>query len=274
MTMETQVLMEAKGKLQNDSHIQTAQEETSSSVWNTNEEGYGAIGSHSEKDAVSDGTHTTVYTKVEGGEDLGMTSCDSSSQATKMSVTYYNLLRNNKPFRLYMLCYITSQIGEWFTYVAVIDLLEQIIGTTNQDSGRIYVSFLVAFRLLPILVLSPLGGVVADAYDRRTSMIILNLIAAILPLLFITALHFQSVSIIYIVLSLQGIVSAMYEPCQSAILPLMVPDSEEQQKATTLTGLAWSSMGALGSGLGGYVVTLVGVQGCFGEEPKKALVHF
>lgn len=96
-------------------------------------------------------------------------------------------------------------------------------------------------------------------------MIILDLMAAILPLLFMCASYFQSIFIIYIVLLLQGIVAALYEPCRSAILPLMVPDQEMQKKATTLTGLAWSSMGALGSGLGGYMVAIVGVQGCFGE---------
>ena len=144
--------------------------------------------------------------------------------------------------------------------------MEQIIGPTNQASGRTYISFLVVIRLFPILILSPLGGIVADAYDRRISMIMLDAIAAILPLLFIIALNFQSILILYIVLLLQGIVAALYEPCRSAIVPLIVPDSEEQQKANTLTGLAWSSMTAIGSGLGGYIMAIVGVQGCFGKK--------
>ena len=149
--------------------------------------------------------------------------------------------------------------------MAVIELMEQILGQQSKTS-RTFIAFLVVTRLLPILVLSPLGGMVADAYDRKKSMIILDIIAAILPLLFIFASLLKSTSMIYGILLLQGSVQALYEPCRSAILPLMVPDQEMQKKATTLIGLVWSSMGAFASGIGGYMVAVLGTQGCFGEE--------
>ncbi len=40
-------------------------------------------------------------------------------------------------------------------------------------------------------------------------------------------------------------------------------DDEPMKKATTLAGLAWSMMTAIGSGAGGYMVSQIGVNACF-----------
>ena len=43
-------------------------------------------------------------------EDVAVSS--DSSQLSNSNVTYFSLLRDNRSFRLYMLSYLTSQIGE------------------------------------------------------------------------------------------------------------------------------------------------------------------
>eukprot|EP00553_Chaetoceros_curvisetus_P002222 CAMPEP_0204629754 /NCGR_PEP_ID=MMETSP0717-20131115/18851_1 /ASSEMBLY_ACC=CAM_ASM_000666 /TAXON_ID=230516 /ORGANISM="Chaetoceros curvisetus" /LENGTH=57 /DNA_ID=CAMNT_0051646783 /DNA_START=1 /DNA_END=170 /DNA_ORIENTATION=- len=53
---------------------------------------------------------------------------------------------------------------------------------------------------------------------------------------------------------LQASIAALYEPCRTSIIPLMVTEDEPMKKATTLAGLAWSMMTAIGSGAGGYMV--------------------
>jgi hypothetical protein len=48
------------------------------------------------------------------------------------------------------------------------------------------------------------------------------------------------------------------------MLPMLASGSEaELQKATTLSGLSWSLMAAIGSSTGGLLVALFGVKGCF-----------
>ena len=43
----------------------------------------------------------------------------------------------------------------------------------------------------------------------------------------------------------------------------MVTGDEPMKKATTLAGLAWSLMAAIGSGSGGYYVSMIGLNACF-----------
>lgn len=180
-------------------------------------------------------------------------------------VTYFKIVQSNKPFQLYLSSYIITEAGRWFTYVASIELMEEILGPNKTSSSRRYVSYLVICRLLPFLVMAPFGGVLADVRDRRHSMIALDCIAAIVPLLFLFAAYLQSISILFIVTSLQSTIGALYEPARNAIVPLLVPDHEEMKKATTLAGLAWSVVAAMASALGGFMVGTIGIRACFGE---------
>jgi hypothetical protein len=176
--------------------------------------------------------------------------------------SYFSLLVSNRPFRIYLCSYLITIIGEWLTYVASIELVERLLGSES-ESSRMYISFLVVCRLIPHFILIPISGTLADARDKRKSMIMLDLVGTIAPLFYLFALYFKSIPIIYIVTLLQATIAAMYEPCRSSILPLMVKDDEDMKKATTLAELTWSAMTAIGSGLGGVLVAHIGIQACF-----------
>ena len=160
------------------------------------------------------------------------------------------------------LTFVLNGCIRWFTYVASIELLERLLGSKSKTSRR-YVSLLVVCRLLPNLVLIPFGGVLADARDRRKSMIVLDAVGAIAPFFYLLASYFKSIEIIYMVTLLQASIAALYEPCRTSIIPLMVKEDEYMKKATTLAGLAWSVMAAIGAGLGGYMLGIIGVNACF-----------
>ena len=184
---------------------------------------------------------------------------------SETKVTYLSLVQSNKPLQLFLSSYIITQMGEWFTYVASIELMEQILGPNKVTSSRRYISYLVVFRLLPFLFISPFGGVLADVRDRRKSMIVLDWIGAIAPLLFLIGAYFQSIPIIYLVTAIQSTIAALYEPCRNSIIPLLAPGEEEMQKATILAGLVWSVMAAFGAATGGFMVSIVGIRACFGK---------
>ena len=108
--------------------------------------------------------------------------------------------------------------------------------------------------------------------DRRTTMIILDFFGAIVPILNLLASYFKSIKMIYVTTFLQASISALYEPCRTSIVPLMVTDDEYMKKATTLAGLAWSVMASVGSGAGGYMVGRYGVNACFVLDSASFLV--
>lgn len=191
-----------------------------------------------------------------------------SNEDDLSSITYLELLRDNSNYRYYWLSYVANHMGEWMTYLASISLIQEV--TLADESGdavdrvNTLISFLILVKLLPNVLFMPLGGVLADQYDRRNVQITLDVTSSFLVLLFLTASYQRSIPLLYIANFLQELLSGLYVPSNSAMLPMLASNSEsELQKATTLSGLTWSLMAAIGSATGGLLVALFGVQGCF-----------
>jgi MFS family permease len=125
------------------------------------------------------------------------------------------------------------------------------------------VSILILVRLLPNVFFMPLGGVLADKYDRRMNQIVIDLISSLMVLLFLLAVQYKSIPILYIATFCQESLSGLYLPNNTSIVPLLVSSEAELEKATTLSSVTWSLVAAMGSSLGGAVVAVFGVRGCF-----------
>ncbi len=124
-------------------------------------------------------------------------------------------------------------------------------------------SLLAICKLSPNFFLIPFSGVLADARDKRQTMLMLDALGTLAPFSYLLAYSFQSIPLVYACTLLQASIAAMYEPCRASLVTLMVKDEEYLKKATTLTGLAWSAMAAFGSGLGGFMVAKIGINACF-----------
>jgi len=74
-------------------------------------------------------------------------------------------LPGSRPFHLILLALATSALGDWLYNVA---LLALVFGRTGSAT---WVALTTAARVLPVVVLGPLGGVLADRHDRRALMI-------------------------------------------------------------------------------------------------------
>ena len=179
------------------------------------------------------------------------------------TITYMELLRYNTNYRYYWLSYVANHMGEWMTYLASLSMIQQQQQSTatqwqhadiNTDSCQV-----VAQRIF-----MPLGGVLADKYDRRHVQIILDVASSILVFIYIVAVLQESIAILYVANFIQESLSGLYVPSNSAMLPLLANKSQhELQKATTLSGVTWSLMAAIGSSTGGLFVALFGLVGCF-----------
>jgi len=180
-------------------------------------------------------------------------------QEETSDATYWALFSGNRPYSLYIASYLCARAGEWFTYVAMITAIRHICPDSNTA-----VAGLVAVRALPMIFFASIGGVVADTMDRRVAMIILDIIGMLVVLLYIPVYHLKSLPVLYLVAFIQAIVASIYDPVRRAIVPLLVTQEDYLQKATLLSGLAYSLMAAFGSSLGGIVASKYGVTSCFG----------
>src|SRR3954447_9642355 len=71
----------------------------------------------------------------------------------------------SRPFRRLAAALAASQTGDWLYNVALVTLVFERTGSAA------WVALTTAARIIPIVALGPLGGVVADRFDRRRVMI-------------------------------------------------------------------------------------------------------
>ena len=167
-----------------------------------------------------------------------------------------NVLRDNRDLRLLFVAQNLSFMGDWFTFVALAGLVQDAT-----DSAFLVSLLLVAFSL-PSFLASPLGGPVADRYDRRQVLIVVSILQAIAGcgLLFIGNAH------IWLAFVSQGLIAAFaafVRPAVEAAVPNLARDPDELRRANALFGSSWGVMLAVGAGLGGIFAETFGRQAAF-----------
>ncbi|MED0960455.1 MFS transporter [Bacillus paramycoides] len=119
---------------------------------------------------------------------------------------------------------------------------------------------LYAITSIPFL-LAPLGGAIADRFNRRNLMVIFDFINAAIVLGFIVILFNGSVSIIWIgiVMFLLAVVSAMYAPVVMASIPQLVPEKKLEQANGIVNGVQALS-NIVAPVLGGVLYGIIGLK--------------
>jgi MFS family permease len=119
-------------------------------------------------------------------------------------------------------------------------------------------------RIAPIIALSLVGGVIADAVDRRK----LLLVTQTLMLLFSAFLAVsvlrgtESLVLLYGMTALLAGMSAFDQPARAALLPNLVPKAE-LSKAVRLNVLMWQVTSVLGPVIAGLLLGRVGPGGAY-----------
>ncbi len=159
----------------------------------------------------------------------------------------------HRSFTLLWVAGFVSNIGSWMQTVAVGAL---VISNTGSATWAVLVA---AGAFLPIGVLSPIGGALADRLPRRPVLVIGNLAAAGTAVLLaagVAAGHDNPGALVALV-TLQGSASALIGPFQQAILPDLVPHSEFLA-ATSLNSAQFNLGRIAGPALAGATVAAFG----------------
>jgi MFS family permease len=110
-------------------------------------------------------------------------------------------------------------------------------------------------RVLPIIVCSLVGGVVADAVDRKRLLLVtqtMMLVSAAL-LALITAHGLESVWPIYLLTAMSGAATAFDNPARQALMPALVP-AAEFSNAVSLWLIVFQLAMVIGPALGGLLL--------------------
>jgi len=167
---------------------------------------------------------------------------------------YLRLLLSNRGFRLVWAGTVVSFLGDWLTTVAVLT-----IATELSDSALVVSAVMIA-KTLPIFLVSPVAGSLADRVDRRLLMIGSDLGRAGLVVAMIACYWARNLELLMAVLTLRTLVAGFFIPARTAAIPDLT-DAHELPVAIALSGGTWSVMLAVGAALGGMLTAWVGVTG-------------
>jgi len=161
-------------------------------------------------------------------------------------------------YRLYFTGQSISLAGTWMQMTAQ-SWLVLVLTHSSTKLGLI-----VALQTLPVLLLAPYGGVVADRVDKRKLMIVLQIAmgsqALVLGLLTVFGVvRFWEVCLLAVML---GLNNAFENSARQAFVREMVGRTE-LRNAITLNSVTVNAARAVGPAIGGVLIATVGVGVCF-----------
>ena len=164
------------------------------------------------------------------------------------------LVRHNPDFRRLWISHMISLVGDWLSYIAVSVIV------VEEGAGALAVGMVLVVHSLPVAMMSPISGPLADRLDRKRLLIGGYLGAALLTLGMWAVADAASVWWLQALLFLRVCVSCIAMTARSAAIPALV-EREDLRLANALLGLTWSLMFTLGLALGGFASEILSPKG-------------
>jgi len=131
------------------------------------------------------------------------------------------MARFPRSFRRLAAALAASQIGDWLYNVALLTVVYERTGSPA------WIALTTAARVVPIVVLGPLGGVVADRFDRRRVMIASDVLRMVLmAALALVAAAGLPVVAAPVLAALVTAAGSAYPPAVAATTPRLVADEQ------------------------------------------------
>ncbi len=167
-----------------------------------------------------------------------------------------------RDFRLLWTGLIISNLGTWMQLTTLGYLVVKLAGTPRLAS--LDVGILGASSAVPVLLLSPLAGVVADRFPRRQVLLVTNSLQIVTALV-LAVLASTGVLVlweIFIIAGFRSTTQAFDAPARQSWVPLLVP-REYLGNAIGLNSVAFNAPSVLGPPVAGILILYVGIATSF-----------
>ena len=147
---------------------------------------------------------------------------------------------------------LISMLGDWLLFIALPFYIYDLTGSALA-TGAMFMA-----ETLPILLFGSIGGVFADRWDRKKTMIVADLLRAALLLLLLAVRSPEWLWAIYLVVFVQSSVGQFFNPAKGALIPQLV-DESLLMPANSLNSLGVELTRLIGAPLGGALMALLGL---------------
>jgi MFS family permease len=161
-------------------------------------------------------------------------------------------------YRRYFAGQVVSLSGNWIQIVAEVWLIVALTGSGFS------VGVAAALQFLPLLLFAPLGGVLADRYDKRRLLLLTQSLMVIpaVAMLALTATGVITVGMVYALILLRGLLLAVDNPARQSFVSELV-GSDRVVNAVALNSVMIHTARLTGPAIAGVLIAFAGLSFCF-----------
>ncbi len=159
-------------------------------------------------------------------------------------------------YRLYFVGMLLSNIGLWMSRVAQ----DWLVLTVLTDHSSTALGVITGLQFLPIALLAPSAGALADRIPKRRLLLITQSAAALVwgVMALLTFLGVIQLWQVYALATASGVVAAVDNPTRQAFASEMVPDAY-LTNAVGLNSTTFNASRLVGPGLAGLAIAALGI---------------
>ena len=164
----------------------------------------------------------------------------------------------HRNYRLFLTGQIVSTVGTWMQSVALPWLALQLT-----HSGLL-VGLVLAAQFLPVLIGSPLGGIVADRFHKRNVLLVTQCLFTVpsFVLFALTATGHVQYWMVVVAAVATGTINLFDVPSRQAFLVEMV-GKQDLMNAIALNSSVFNGAAVIGPAVAGVLIAVVGLPVCF-----------
>jgi len=177
------------------------------------------------------------------------------------------LVLGHRDYRQLLIATSISSLGARFQFFAVLWWVYELT-----DSG-VALGLLSLVRFAPVLLFGLFGGVIADRYDRRTTLIVSQILLMMTSSSLAALAWTDSVTLlaIYILAATTALIDCVAQPARSALIPALVPRGE-MADAMSVNIMVGQTASIAGPALAGFVIAAFGTPVAFTVDAAGFLI--
>ncbi|MFC1674446.1 MFS transporter [Candidatus Omnitrophota bacterium] len=165
----------------------------------------------------------------------------------------------NRNFSLIWFGQILSQWGDRLGQIALIAFVYE-----RSPGSAMQMAKILSFTIIPVFLIGPLAGVYVDRWDRRWTMVVSDLLRAILVVAIPLLLIGRGSNIpLYVIIFLVFCIGRFFVTAKLAIIPDLVARKKDLLLANSLVNVTGMIAAVIGFGLGGLLVEWWKAEGGF-----------
>lgn len=174
---------------------------------------------------------------------------------------------HHRNYRLYSIGDGVSLIGSWTQRVAIAWL------TWELTQSGLWLGIIAFADLFPAVILSPIGGVIADRTDPKRMTMITQSCAMLqsLALFLLTWLGFIDMILLVALAAIRGMLSAINQPARMSLVPSLIP-REDLSGALAINSILFNTARFVGPAVAGAVIVAGGIESAFAINAATYLV--